>query len=61
MREKLTAIAKPGFDSIKIFEQDFIVDEGCDHEIPAIIRDHAGLPRDPYGRAFDRARYKFAS
>ncbi|MGP6089580.1 bifunctional sugar phosphate isomerase/epimerase/4-hydroxyphenylpyruvate dioxygenase family protein [Antarctobacter jejuensis] len=72
LREKLTAIAKAGFDGIEIFEQDFIADEGSAREIGQMIRDHGldislfqpfrdfeGLTGALRRRAFDRARYKF--
>ncbi|GGE43692.1 bifunctional sugar phosphate isomerase/epimerase/4-hydroxyphenylpyruvate dioxygenase family protein [Actibacterium pelagium] len=72
LREKLTAIAKAGFDGIEIFEQDFIADTGSPREIGQMIRDHGleitlfqpfrdfeGLPEPLRAKAFDRAKYKF--
>ncbi|MBV7396791.1 bifunctional sugar phosphate isomerase/epimerase/4-hydroxyphenylpyruvate dioxygenase family protein [Mameliella sediminis] len=72
LREKLSAIAKAGFDGIEIFEQDFIADEGSARDIGEMIRAHGlditlfqpfrdfeGLTGDLRRRAFDRARYKF--
>lgn len=72
LREKLTAIAKAGFDGIEIFEQDFIADAGSPRQIGDMIRDQGleitlfqpfrdfeGLTGDLRRRAFDRARHKF--
>lgn len=72
LREKLSAIAKAGFDGIEIFEQDFVADEGSARDIGNMIRDHGleitlfqpfrdfeGLTGDLRRRAFNRARHKF--
>ncbi|MDE3027374.1 MAG: sugar phosphate isomerase/epimerase, partial [Paracoccaceae bacterium] len=39
-REKLTAIAKAGFDGIEIFEQDFIAFDGNPRDVGKMVRDH---------------------
>jgi len=71
--EKLTAIAKAGFDGIEIFEQDFIsfdlspadvrrmvADHGLEITLFQPFRDFEGLPEGPLRqRAFSRARHKF--
>ncbi len=71
--EKLTAIAKAGFDGIEIFEQDFIsydlrpaevrkmvADQGLEITLFQPFRDFEGLPDGPLRqRAFSRARHKF--
>jgi len=71
--EKLTAIAKAGFDGIEIFEQDFIsfdlspadvrrmvADHGLEIMLFQPFRDFEGLPEGPLRqRAFSRARHKF--
>ena len=73
LREKLTAIAKAGFDGIEIFEQDFISfdlspadvrrmadDHGLEITLFQPFRDFEGLPEGPLRqRAFSRARHKF--
>lgn len=71
--EKLKAISKAGFDSIEIFEQDFIgsslspaetsqlvADYGLDISLFQPFRDFEGLPKGTLrDRAFSRAKYKF--
>lgn len=70
--EKLTAIAKAGFDGIEIFEQDFIASDFTPAEVGAMVRDQGltitlfqpfrdfeGLPEPLRSRAFARAARKF--
>ena len=70
--EKLTAIAKAGFDGIEIFEQDFVASDYAPRDIGAMVRDHGleitlfqpfrdfeGLPEPHRSRAFARAERKF--
>ena len=72
LREKLEAIAEAGFDSIEIFEQDFIAFDGGPRDVGNMVRDHGlevslfqpfrdfeGLPEPHRSKAFDRAERKF--
>lgn len=70
--EKLTAIARAGFDGIEIFEQDFIAFDGPPADVGRMVRDHGlridlfqpvrdfeGLPDPLRSKAFDRIERKF--
>ena len=72
LQEKLSAIAKAGFDGVEIFEQDFITYDGAPRELGALVRDHGlridlfqpvhdfeGLPEPLRGRAFNRLERMF--
>ncbi|WP_374619734.1 bifunctional sugar phosphate isomerase/epimerase/4-hydroxyphenylpyruvate dioxygenase family protein [Devosia sp.] len=71
--EKLEAIAAAGFDGVEIFESDFLAfgaapaevgrmarDLGLEITLFQPFRDFEGLPEPLRGRAFERARHKFA-
>lgn len=70
--EKLSAIARAGFDGVEIFENDFLAfdlsareagrlvrEEGLEITLFQPFRDFEGLPEPLRGRAFDRAERKF--
>lgn len=72
LRDKLTAIAKAGFDGVEIFEQDFVTYDGAPRDVGALVADHGlkidlfqpfrdfeGLAGAARLRAFDRAERKF--
>ena len=40
LQEKLSAIAKAGFDGVEIFELDFISYDGAPRELGALVREH---------------------
>jgi len=72
LREKLGAIAAAGFQSVEIFENDFLTFDGSPAEVGRMIRDHGleitlfqpfrdfeGMPEPYRSRTFDRAERKF--
>ncbi|MFV0292731.1 MAG: bifunctional sugar phosphate isomerase/epimerase/4-hydroxyphenylpyruvate dioxygenase family protein [Paracoccus sp. (in: a-proteobacteria)] len=72
LQDKLSAIARAGFDGVEIFEQDFIIYDGTPGDVGALIRDHGlsidlfqpacgfeGLPEPQRSRAFDRIERMF--
>ena len=72
LRDKLSAIAKAGFDGVEVFEQDFVTYDGTPRDVGALVADHGlkidlfqpfrdfeGLPGAARARAFDRAERKF--
>jgi|TARA_B110000881_G_C18597043_1_gene532213 4-hydroxyphenylpyruvate dioxygenase len=72
LREKITAIAKAGFDGVEIFENDFLTNNLSPIEVKKIVKDHGleitlfqpfrdfeGMPDQHRIRAFDRAKKKF--
>jgi 4-hydroxyphenylpyruvate dioxygenase len=40
LREKITAIAKAGFDGVEIFENDFLTNNLSPIEVKKIVKDH---------------------
>lgn len=71
-QEKLTAIARAGFDGIEIFENDFLAFDRSPAEVGRMVRDHGlkvtlfqpfrdfeGMPEPFRSRNFDRAERKF--
>jgi 3-dehydroshikimate dehydratase len=73
LAEKLEAIAAAGFDGVEIFENDFltygaspaqvrmmVADLGLTITLFRPFRDFEGLPEPLRGRAFERAKRKFA-
>lgn len=72
LREKLTAIAKAGFDGVEIFENDFLVFDESPRQLGRMVRDFGleitlfqpfrdfeGMPEPLRARTFDRAERKF--
>ncbi|MEO0382547.1 MAG: TIM barrel protein [Pseudomonadota bacterium] len=72
LSDKLSAIAKAGFDGVEIFEQDFITFDGSPNDVGKLVADHGltvdlfqlvqdfeGLEGDDRTRAFDRLERKF--
>jgi len=72
LTEKLTAIARAGFDGVEIFENDFLASEHAPRDVGRMVADHGlaitlfqpfrdfeGLPEPLRGRAFERAERKF--
>lgn len=72
LREKLTAIAKAGFDGVEIFENDFLVFDESPRQLGRMVRDFGleitlfqpfrdfeGMPEPLRSRTFDRAERKF--
>ena len=72
LAEKVEAIAAAGYDSIELFEHDFIAFDGSPREVGRMVRDHGleismfqplrdfeGLPEPLRTKAFDRAERKF--
>lgn len=70
--EKLSAIARAGFDGIEIFENDFLAFDRSPAEVGRMVRDHGltvslfqpfrdfeGMPEPFRSRNFDRAERKF--
>lgn len=70
--EKLSAIARAGFDGIEIFENDFLAFDRSPAEVGQMVRDHGltvslfqpfrdfeGMPEPFRSRNFDRAERKF--
>ena len=70
--EKLSAIARAGFDGIEIFENDFLAFDRSPAEVGQMVRDHEltvslfqpfrdfeGMPEPFRSRNFDRAERKF--
>ncbi len=73
LADKLRAIAAAGFDGVEVFENDFLTFDGNPRDVGAMIadlgltitafqpfRDFEGMPEPLRGRAFERARRKFA-
>jgi 4-hydroxyphenylpyruvate dioxygenase len=73
LAEKLTAAAEAGFQGVEIFENDLTYFDGRPEDVRALaaslglelialqpFRDFEGLPEPARGKAFDRARRKFA-
>lgn len=71
-QEKLSAIARAGFDGIEIFENDFLAFDRSPAEVGQMVRDHGlsvslfqpfrdfeGMPEPFRSRNFDRAERKF--
>lgn len=71
-QEKLSAIARAGFDGIEIFENDFLAFDRSPAEVGHMVRDHGlevtlfqpfrdfeGMPEPFRSRNFDRAERKF--
>lgn len=71
-QEKLSAIARAGFDGIEIFENDFLAFDRSPAEVGRMVRDHGltvslfqpfrdfeGMPEPFRSRNFDRAERKF--
>lgn len=72
LREKLSAIAKAGFDGVEIFENDFLVFDESPRQLGRMVRDFGleitlfqpfrdfeGMPEPLRSRTFDRAERKF--
>ncbi len=72
LRQKLEAIAAAGFDSVELFENDFINFSGTAAELRRIVedlglaidlyqpfRDFEGMPDAPFRRSLERAERKF--
>lgn len=72
LREKLTAIAKAGFDGVEIFENDFLVFDESPRDLGRMVRDFGleitlfqpfrdfeGMPEPLRARTFERAERKF--
>lgn len=72
LHDKLSAIAKAGFDGVEIFEHDFITYDGTPRDVGALVADHGltidlfqpfrdfeGLPGASRARALDRAERTF--
>jgi len=70
--EKLSAIARAGFDGVEIFENDFLAFDGSARDVGRMVRDHGleitlfqpfrdfeGMPEPQRSRTFDRAERKF--
>lgn len=73
LSEKLTAIARAGFEGVEIFEADVLAHDGSPAEIGRMVadtglaivafqpfRDFEGMPEPQRSRGFERARRKFA-
>lgn len=73
LSEKLTAIARAGFEGVEIFEADVLAHDGSPAEIGRAVRDAGleivafqpfrdfeGMPEPQRSRGFERARRKFA-
>jgi len=70
--DKLSAIARAGFDGVEIFENDFLAFDGSPADVGRMVRDHGleislfqpfrdfeGMPASHRQRTFDRAERKF--